>query len=112
MNYANLFYATLPETFLEIAALFVLVFDLALLRKAALKTRLACAALLGIAGCAAALMAVSVAVPFTPAPICCSPRAARPAWRNAPSSFSPRSRFCCSSIPASRAMRANTLPLC
>ena len=64
MNYADLFYATLPETFLEIAALFVLVFDLALLRKAALKTRLACAAILGIGGCVAALMAVSVAVPF------------------------------------------------
>ncbi len=63
MNYADLFYATLPETFLEIAALFVLVFDLALLRKAAIKTRVAGAALLGIAGCVAALMAVSVAVP-------------------------------------------------
>jgi NADH-quinone oxidoreductase subunit N len=65
MNYANLFFATLPETILEIAALFVLVSDLALLRKAALKTRVACAALLGIAGCVAALMDVSVTVPFS-----------------------------------------------
>ena len=64
MNYGNLFYATLPETMLEIAALFVLVFDLALLRKAGLKTRIASAALLGIAGCVAAFMAVFVAIPF------------------------------------------------
>jgi NADH-quinone oxidoreductase subunit N len=65
MNYANLFLATLPETILEIAALFVLVFDLTLLRKAALKTRVAGAALLGIAGCVAALWAVSIAPPFS-----------------------------------------------
>jgi NADH-quinone oxidoreductase subunit N len=65
MSYANLFFATLPETILEIAALFVLVSDLALLRKAALKTRVAGAALLGIAGCVAALMDVSVTVPFS-----------------------------------------------
>ena len=65
MNYANLFLATLPETILEIAALFVLVFDLAFLRKAALKTRVAAAALLGIAGCAVALWAVSIAPAFS-----------------------------------------------
>ena len=64
MNYAGLFFATLPETFLEIAAIFVLVFDLALLRKAALSTRLVVAAVLGVAGCVAALLAASVAIPF------------------------------------------------
>ena len=41
MNYADLFFATLPETILEIAALLVLVVDLGFLRKAALKTRVA-----------------------------------------------------------------------
>ena len=55
MNYAELFRLTLPETALEIAALLVLVVDLAFLRKAALRTRAATAALLGIAGCIAAL---------------------------------------------------------
>jgi len=58
MNYAELFRVTLPETVLEVAALLVLVVDLAFLRKAALKTRVAAAAVLGIAGCAAALWAV------------------------------------------------------
>jgi NADH-quinone oxidoreductase subunit N len=61
MNYAALFRATLPETLLEIAALLVLVADLGLLRKAALKTRIASAVILGIAGCVAALWAVSYA---------------------------------------------------
>ena len=46
-----LFRATLPETALEIAALLVLVVDLGFLRKAALETRIAVAALLGVAGC-------------------------------------------------------------
>lgn len=55
MNYADLFRVTLPETALEVAALLVLVADLAFLRRAALKTRVAVAALLGILGCAAAL---------------------------------------------------------
>ena len=55
MNYAALFHATLTETILEVAALVVLVFDLGLLRKAASKTRVAAAALLGVAGCIAAL---------------------------------------------------------
>ena len=55
MNYADLFRVTLPETALEIAALLVLVVDLAFLRKAALKVRVAVAALLGVAGCGAAI---------------------------------------------------------
>jgi NADH-quinone oxidoreductase subunit N len=54
MNYAELFRTTLPETMLEIAALAVLVSDLAFLRKAALKTRVAIAAVLGVIGCALA----------------------------------------------------------
>ncbi len=58
MNYADLFRATLPETALEVAALLVLVVDLGFLRKAATKTRIAVAALVGIAGCAAAIWAV------------------------------------------------------
>jgi len=58
MNYADLFRVTLPETALEVAALLVLVVDLSLLRKAALQTRASVAALLGVAGCAAALWAV------------------------------------------------------
>ncbi|MGA3033382.1 MAG: NADH-quinone oxidoreductase subunit N [Terracidiphilus sp.] len=61
MNYAALFRATLPETILEIAALMVLVVDLGFLRKAAMLTRVAAAALLGIAGCAIAVWAVSTA---------------------------------------------------
>jgi NADH-quinone oxidoreductase subunit N len=63
MNYADLFRATLPETALEVAALLVLLVDLGFLRKAALKTRTAVAALLGTAGCGAALWAVSIAGP-------------------------------------------------
>ena len=55
MNYADLFRVTLPETALEIAALLVLVVDLGFLRKAALNVRTAVAALLGVAGCGAAL---------------------------------------------------------
>jgi len=58
MNYADLFRVTLPETALEIAALLVLVVDLGFLRKAALKTRVAVAALLGVVGCGVALWAV------------------------------------------------------
>jgi NADH-quinone oxidoreductase subunit N len=54
MNYADLFRATLPETALEIAALLVLVVDLAFLRKARQSVRNTSAALLGIIGCAAA----------------------------------------------------------
>ena len=60
MNYADLFRVTLPETALEIAALMVLVVDLGFLRKAALKVRVAVAALLGVAGCGAALWALQL----------------------------------------------------
>jgi NADH-quinone oxidoreductase subunit N len=55
MTYADLFRITLPETALEIAALLVLVVDLAFLRKAALNVRASVAALLGVVGCIAAL---------------------------------------------------------
>jgi NADH-quinone oxidoreductase subunit N len=58
MNYADLFRVTLPETALEVAALLVLVVDLGFLRKAALKVRVAVAALLGVVGCGAATWAV------------------------------------------------------
>jgi NADH-quinone oxidoreductase subunit N len=58
MNYADLFRVTLPETMLEIAALLVLVADLAFLRKAALKTREFSAILLGVLGCGAAIWAL------------------------------------------------------
>ena len=54
MNYADLFRATLPETILEIAAIVVLVVDLALLRKSAQQVRVTSAAFFGIIGCAAA----------------------------------------------------------
>src|ERR1035441_197805 len=60
MNYADLFRVTLPETALEVAALVVLVVDLGFLRKAALKVRVAVAALLGVAGCGAALWTVGL----------------------------------------------------
>jgi NADH-quinone oxidoreductase subunit N len=60
MNYADLFRVTLPETALEIAALLVLVVDLAFLRKAALRARVAVAALLGVAGCGASLWALQL----------------------------------------------------
>jgi NADH-quinone oxidoreductase subunit N len=53
--YAQLFYATLPETVLEIAALVVLVVDLVFLRKAELRVRAIWASLLGMLGCAAAV---------------------------------------------------------
>jgi len=55
MNYADLFRVTLPETVLEVAALLVLVVDLGFLRKASLQVRAGAAALLGVAGCGAAL---------------------------------------------------------
>src|ERR1035437_391666 len=64
MNYEDLFRVTLPETALEIAALLVLVVDLGFLRKAALKVRVAVAALLGVAGCGAALWAVGLQLGF------------------------------------------------
>ena len=58
MNFADLFWATLPETALEIAALVVLVVDLGFLRKAAMATRAGAAALFGILGCWTALLAI------------------------------------------------------
>jgi len=58
MNYADLFRITLPETALEVAALLVLVVDLGFLRKAALNICVTAAALIGIAGCVAALWAM------------------------------------------------------
>jgi NADH-quinone oxidoreductase subunit N len=61
MNYVELFRVTLPETVLEVAALLVLVVDLSLLRNATLKARVAAASLLGVAGCAVALWAMSFA---------------------------------------------------
>ena len=60
MNYADLFRVTLPETILEIAALFALVFDLGFLRKAGLQLRLAVAAIVGIAGCGIAIWSLSI----------------------------------------------------
>lgn len=48
MNYGELFRVTLPETALDLAALIVLLVDLAFLRKAALKSRAAVAAVLGV----------------------------------------------------------------
>jgi NADH-quinone oxidoreductase subunit N len=65
MNYVDLFRATLPETVLEVAALLVLVVDLGFLRKATNATRVAAAALVGVAGCGVALWAVGNAVPFS-----------------------------------------------
>lgn len=61
MNYLELLRATLPETVLECATLLVLIVDLAFLRNAAMKTRAASAALLGVIGCGVALWAVGVA---------------------------------------------------
>jgi NADH-quinone oxidoreductase subunit N len=58
MNYGDLFRVTLPETMLEIAALLVLVVDLGFLRRGTLKVRAAAAALLGVAGCTAAVWAM------------------------------------------------------
>jgi len=54
VNYSDLFRVTLPETMLEIAALLVLVADLAFLRRASLKVRVFSAIFFGILGCGAA----------------------------------------------------------
>src|ERR1700722_5320963 len=61
LSYAALFRATLPETALEIAALLVIVVDLGFLRKATLTIRTAFAAVIGVAGCIAAIWAVYAA---------------------------------------------------
>jgi NADH-quinone oxidoreductase subunit N len=60
MNYWDLFHATLPVTALEIAALVVLIVDLGFLRRASLKVRVTTAALLGVAGCGAALWGLTL----------------------------------------------------
>jgi NADH-quinone oxidoreductase subunit N len=60
VNYGELFRVTLPETALDLAALIVLLVDLAFLRKAALKSRAAVAAVLGVVGCIAAMWAVGI----------------------------------------------------
>src|ERR1700744_693635 len=60
-NYTALFHAALPETALEIAAVLVLFVDLAFLRRAAGKARVAAAAWLGILGCAVGVWAVYAA---------------------------------------------------
>ncbi len=61
MNYNELFLATLPETVLELAALLVLIVDLGLVRNAGPRYRAVVAAFFGVAGCAVALWAVSIA---------------------------------------------------
>jgi NADH-quinone oxidoreductase subunit N len=58
MNFADLFWVTLPETVLEVTALLVLVVDLGFLRKAALNVRLAVAVLVGVVGCTVAQWAL------------------------------------------------------
>jgi NADH-quinone oxidoreductase subunit N len=63
MNYSDLFRVTLPETALEITALLVLIVDLGLLAKAALKMRVAAAALLGVLGCGAGLWSIGLGRP-------------------------------------------------
>jgi NADH-quinone oxidoreductase subunit N len=60
VNYAELFRVTLPETVLDIAALVVLLVDLAFLRKAAVQVRAAVAAVLGVVGCLAAMWAIGI----------------------------------------------------
>jgi hypothetical protein len=60
MNYADLFRVTLPETALEVAALLVLVVDLGLPAQGRAEVRVAVAALLGVAGCGAAIVGVAV----------------------------------------------------
>jgi NADH-quinone oxidoreductase subunit N len=63
MNYADLFRMTLPETALEVAALVVLVVDLGFLRRASLQTRVLVAAILGVLGCGAAVLALLLQTP-------------------------------------------------
>ena len=112
MNYVDLFRATLPETALEIAALLVIVVDLGFLRKAAAKTRVAVAALLGVAGCTAALWAVSIAGPLSSGNdllLAAGGSAGVAQWRFW---FSPRLRCCFSSIPGLHATRASTFLWC
>ncbi len=60
MNYGELFRVTLPETVLDLAALMVLLVDLAFLRKATLKARVTAATVIGVLGCLAAMWAVGI----------------------------------------------------
>ena len=62
--YSALFRVTLPETALEVAALLVLVVDLGFLRKAEFNVRVTVAAMLGVAGCGAALCAMGLQYGF------------------------------------------------
>jgi len=64
VNYSDLFRVTLPETMLEIAALLVLVADLAFLRKASAKARIFSAILFGVLGCGAAAWSLQFADAF------------------------------------------------
>ena len=56
MNYGNLFAITLPETILEVVSLLVLIVDLGWLRKSVQSTRMAAACVLGVLGCALAML--------------------------------------------------------
>ena len=56
MNYGSLFTITLPETILEVVSLLILVVDLGWLRKSAQSLRMATANVLGVLGCAVAIM--------------------------------------------------------
>jgi NADH-quinone oxidoreductase subunit N len=58
MNFADLFWVTLPETVLEITALLVLIVDLGFLRKAALNLRIGVAVFVGVVGCTVAQWAL------------------------------------------------------
>jgi NADH-quinone oxidoreductase subunit N len=60
MNYADLFRVTLPETILEVAAIFALIVDLGFLRKAGQQLRLTVAAIVGITGCGVAIWSMSM----------------------------------------------------
>jgi NADH-quinone oxidoreductase subunit N len=63
MNYMDVFRMTLPETALEIAALVVLAVDLGFLRKSALEVRRFAAAILGVMGCSASVLALTLQSP-------------------------------------------------
>jgi NADH-quinone oxidoreductase subunit N len=56
MNYGDLFTITLPETILEVVSLLILVVDLGWLRKSSQSMRMATANVLGVLGCALAIM--------------------------------------------------------
>jgi NADH-quinone oxidoreductase subunit N len=56
VNYGDLFTITLPETILEVVSLLILVVDLGWLRKSSQSMRMATANVLGVLGCALAIM--------------------------------------------------------